>query len=143
MDIVTNPQTVLADLLARLHGPGALRFIVQPLVAVLLGVRDGLADARAGRPLYLWGLFFDASERRAMRRHGAMAILKPFVIAIVVDAVLSFLTQGAVYPGQTLLVGICLVALPDTLARSTTNRLVRYRHSLRPAPGIGSDARLG
>ncbi len=43
----------LSDLPARLTGPGRLRFILQPAMAVLLGLRGGLADARAGRPPYL------------------------------------------------------------------------------------------
>ena len=34
-------------------GPGRFRFIMQPVLAILLGVRGGLADARAGNPTYL------------------------------------------------------------------------------------------
>lgn len=35
------------DVVVRLHGPGRLRFILQPSLAVLVGVRDGTKDARA------------------------------------------------------------------------------------------------
>ena len=45
----------LDDLPKRLTGPGRFRFILQPLVATLLGIRSGVADARAGRPPYLLG----------------------------------------------------------------------------------------
>ena len=41
------------DIVARLHGPGRLRFILQPLVAIVLGTRDGVKDARIGRPPFL------------------------------------------------------------------------------------------
>jgi hypothetical protein len=55
--------------------------------------------------------------------------------------VLSYVTMGAIYPGQTLIVGIFLVAIPYMLARAVTNRVVRHRHRVRQAPGIGgSDA---
>ncbi len=40
-------------LLARLDGPMHFRFIVQPLVAMFLGARAGLRDARAGEPPFL------------------------------------------------------------------------------------------
>ena len=40
----------LAEIPARFTGPGRLRFVLQPTVAILLGLRGGLADARAGRP---------------------------------------------------------------------------------------------
>jgi hypothetical protein len=137
MEFTTDPRVFLADLLARLSGPGVFRFVLQPLVAVFLGIRDGVADAKAGRPPYLWGLLFHQTERRAMLHHGAGAIVKPLVVAIVVDAVLSYVTMGAIYPGQTLLVGIFLVAIPYTLARAAANRVVRHRRRLRHAPGLG------
>ncbi len=38
------------DMAARLSGPGRFRFILQPLVAILLGARDGRKDVRAGNP---------------------------------------------------------------------------------------------
>ena len=38
------------DLVARLHGPGQLRFILQPTAAIILGARDGVKDAPAGNP---------------------------------------------------------------------------------------------
>jgi hypothetical protein len=37
----------LAEIPERFTGPGRLRFILQPLMATLVGIRDGLADARA------------------------------------------------------------------------------------------------
>jgi hypothetical protein len=46
----------LEDIPQRLTGPGRFRFVLQPLVATLLGIRSGRADARAGRPPYLQGL---------------------------------------------------------------------------------------
>ena len=39
----------LEDLPKRLFGPGRFRFLLQPAVAVALGVAAGRADARAGR----------------------------------------------------------------------------------------------
>ena len=54
----------LDDLPARFTGRGRLRFILQPTIATILGVRGGVADARAGSPPYLFGLL---SSRRASR----------------------------------------------------------------------------
>jgi hypothetical protein len=50
----------LEELPQRFTGPGRLRFILQPMLAIFLGVRGGLADAKAGNPPYLFGLLFDA-----------------------------------------------------------------------------------
>src|SRR5215469_2841726 len=38
------------DILARLSGPGRLRFVFQPTVAIFLGVRSGIKDAQDSRP---------------------------------------------------------------------------------------------
>jgi hypothetical protein len=141
MEFDTSIATFLADLAGRLNGPGTLRFVIQPLVALLLGMRDGRGDALAGRPPYGWALVFYSGHRRESARQGALSIAKPFVIALVVDAVLSYLTQGAVHPGETLVVACLLVALPYVVARAGTNRLVRRRHPLRtepPAPAGGA-----
>jgi hypothetical protein len=43
----------LEDLPRRLTGPGRFRFVFQPPVATLIGVRAGRGDARAGRPPYI------------------------------------------------------------------------------------------
>ncbi len=40
------------ELPQRFTGPGRLRFVLQPTVAIVPGVRDDLADARAGRQAY-------------------------------------------------------------------------------------------
>jgi hypothetical protein len=52
------------DLVARFHGPGRMRFILQPTVAIILGARDGVKDRRAGNPPFLWGLVFHPADRR-------------------------------------------------------------------------------
>ena len=53
-----------SDLAPRLSGAGRLRFLIQPAIAILLGVRDGRGDARAGRAPYLWSLVFEQKDRR-------------------------------------------------------------------------------
>ena len=134
MELSTSFAAFLADLAARIGGPGTFRFVLQPLVAVLLGVRDGRHDARAGRPPYLWALLFYRGHRRVAVKQGAMAIVKPFVIAIATDAVLSYITLGAVHPGETLAVACLLVAFPYALARAVTNQLLRRRPRLPAEP---------
>ncbi len=141
MELNTSFAVFLAGLMGRIGGPGTLRFVLQPLVAMLLGVRDGRHDAQVARPPYLSAILFHRGDRRAAAKQGAMAIAKPFVIAIAIDAVLSYVTLGAVYPGETLTVGCLLVALPYAVARAAANRLLR-RHLKLPAepptPSVGA-----
>jgi hypothetical protein len=42
----------LEELPRRFTGAGHVRFILQPMAAMVLGIRGGFADARAGNPPY-------------------------------------------------------------------------------------------
>src|SRR5215831_12560667 len=56
-------RSFIEEIPMRLSGPGRFRFILQPLIATLLGIRSGLADARSGRPAYIWGVLFNRNLR--------------------------------------------------------------------------------
>src|SRR5258708_31444400 len=75
------------DLWARLSGPGRLRFIVQPTVAVLLGLRDGKRDSRTAHPPFLLWLFLHGSHTRALSASAAVSARDLIALAIVLDPI--------------------------------------------------------
>ena len=81
----------LEELPQRFTGPGRFRFVLQPLIAVLLGLRGGLSDARAGRPPYLYGLLTAHGNRKELVRSGMAAIRNLVAMGIVLDAVAQLL----------------------------------------------------
>jgi len=115
----------LEELTRRFSGPGRFRFILQPVVAILLGVRGGLVDARAGNPPYLFGLLFAAGRRAELLRSGAAAISTLLAMGIILDLVFQLILYRAVHPGAALLIGPILVGTPYALSRALTNRLAR------------------
>ena len=115
----------LEELPRRFTGPGRFRFILQPTLAILLGVRGGLADAKAGTPPYLFGLLFAAGRRRALLRSGAAAICTLLAMGIILDVVFQLVIYRAVHPGAALLVGPILICAPYALSRGLTTRLGR------------------
>jgi hypothetical protein len=117
----------LPDIIARLHGPGRLRFILQPTVATILGMRDGAKDARTGNPPFLWGLVFHAGERPGLIRSGLASVRNLIAIAIMLDIIAQFLIFRMVHPGAALLVGPVLIAFPYATSRALTNRFARGR----------------
>ena len=115
------------DMLARLHGPGRLRFIFQPTVAIVLGARDGVKDARAGNSPFLWGLVFHPADRPGLLR-GAVASVRDLVaVAILLDVASQFLIFRRVNPFAALLLGPVLIGLPYASSRALTNRIARQR----------------
>jgi len=113
------------DLPRRLTGPGRFRFVFQPLVAILLGVRAGRGDARAGRPPFLLALAAHAQHRRQMLAEAARSLANIVLIGILLDAISQWLILGMAHPGAALVVGPVLIGLPYALARAFSNRMSR------------------
>jgi hypothetical protein len=113
------------DLPRRFSGPGRLRFILQPLVAILLGVRCGMADAKSGQPPFIYALLFHAHKRKELLRSGITAIGHVLAFGILLDAVAQWLIYGQIHPGAALVIGPLLVWLPYASARGLTLRLAR------------------
>ena len=116
----------LEELPARFTGPGRLRFILQPTIAVLLGVRGGLADARAGHSPYLSGLIFSTGRRTELLRSGMAAIRNLLAAGIILDLVFQLVLYRSVHPGAALVVGPILICAPYALSRALSNRLVGW-----------------
>lgn len=115
----------LEELPQRFSGSGRFRFILQPLLAILLGVRGGMADARVGNPPYLFGLLFAAGKRRELLRSAGEAISILLAMGIILDVVFQLVLYQEVHPGAALLIGPILICTPYALSRAMTNRLAR------------------
>jgi hypothetical protein len=119
-------RAFLEDIPARLAGPGRFRFIFQPLIAIVLGIRNGLGDARAGRPPYLSGVLFHRQHRGELVRTGFETVVNLLLMGILLDAVFQWVIIGVSHPGAALVVGPVLIVTPYALARALSNRLARW-----------------
>jgi len=117
----------IEDIPKRLTGPGRFRFILQPLVAITLGIRSGLADARAGRPPYLYGILFHRRLRGELMKGGFIIIANLLLMGILVDSICQWLILGSSYPGAALVVGPVLIVTPYSVSRALSNRFARTR----------------
>ena len=115
------------DIPKRLTGPGRFRFILQPLMAIILGIRSGLADARVGNPPYLYGVFFHSDRRSELLRSGLETVINLLLMGILMDAIFQWFILGASYPGAALVVGPVLIMGPYAVSRALSNRLTSSR----------------
>jgi len=121
------------DLVGRLTGPLTLRLFLQPLIASLFALRDGLADAREHRPAYLWGIFTRPGERREMIRDGWKGVGKVVIMATALDLVYQIIVFRRIYPVEAISVAIILAIIPYCLLRGPVNRIARNRQRYRDA----------
>ena len=116
----------LDELPQRFTGAGRARFVLQPILAIVLGVRGGLADAKAGHAPFLWGLLFHGERRGEMLRSGFAAISTLLAMGIIMDVVFQFVLYRAVHPGAAVFVGPLFICVPYTLSRATTARVAGW-----------------
>jgi hypothetical protein len=116
------------DMPRRFTGPGRFRFVVQPVVAIVLGIQNGLADARAGRPPYLSGLLFHRGLRRQLVKSGLENVANLLLLGILLDSVFQWLIYGVSHLGAALVVGPTLIIAPYAIARALSNRVARMRN---------------
>jgi hypothetical protein len=118
-------RAFLEDIPRRLTGPGRFRFVLQPLIAVVLGIRSGMADARAGKPPFLSGLIVHRGRRSEFLKSGFNAVVNLLLMGILLDAVFQWVILGVSHPGAALVVGPLLICVPYAVARALSNRTAR------------------
>jgi hypothetical protein len=125
----------LTDLIGRLTGPLTLRLFLQPGVATFLAIRDGVRDAREGRPPHFWRMVTGPPEARKRRlKETWNAVLKVFVMAVLLDCVYQFLVFRWIYPFEAMFTAVILAIVPYVILRGVTNRIARSW--LQPQRGV-------
>jgi hypothetical protein len=118
----------LDELPLRLTGPGRLRFVLQPLIAIVLGCRSGLADARGRHQPFIYRLVTDSGNRKNLLRSGLSVVGNLVAMGIVLDTVAQFLIYGLVHPGAAIVLGPVLVCFPYAVSRALANRISQLWH---------------
>ena len=113
------------QLIAQPSGPLAFRLILQPIMAAILAILDGLKDARAGRPLYTWTILTDQAQRAGYLREGLKRVTRVIVFAFVMDAIYQFIVLHRFYPGEALVTVFVVAVLPYLVIRGPIARIAR------------------
>jgi len=121
-------NTIVDRLAARVTGPLHFRFILQPLMAIALGIRDGRLDAKAGTSPFVIDVLLGSENRREYIVSALKNLAMPVALGTVLDAVSQYQIFEHVRPLGALLVGFGILGVPYVLARGLTNRLTVVRH---------------
>ena len=121
-DLLTR---IWSDLAARVHGPFSFRFVLQPLMGLIHAARDGIVDARQGRPPYFWSLLFTPDSRGALLRDGWKAVARVIGLGLVMDVIYQLTVFGTLYPFELIVIVLALAFVPYVLARGPINRIAR------------------
>lgn len=117
------------DMVDRVTGPMKFRLVLQPLMAMFFATRDGLKDAREGKPAYFWSLLSDRVHTRERLREGWQSVGKVFILAVILDCIYQVIEIHRIYPFEALIVAVILAILPYILLRGVVTRIARRRES--------------
>jgi hypothetical protein len=113
------------DIFDRPSGPMAFRFLLQPAMASILAVRDGIKDAHLGRSPYFWTVLSDPEQRWPRIHEGLIATGRVILLGLIMDAIYQLRVLDTFYPGEAAIVALLLAFLPYLLIRGFAARVAR------------------
>lgn len=116
---------VANELAQRASGPVSLRLLLQPSLAVLFAIRDGVRDARSGADPYIFAILFRKDQRRDRIASAWASAGSVIIMAILLDCLYQYLTPGRVRILEAIAIAAILCAIPYTLIRGPVSRICR------------------
>src|SRR6516164_8273538 len=113
------------DLIERPDGPMRFRFVLQPLMATIVAIRDGLKDARSGRSPYFGTVLRNPQERIGRLREGLDATARIIALGLLMDVIYQAAVFRTFYPDQALVVALVLAFVPYVIIRGVIARIWR------------------
>jgi hypothetical protein len=110
----------------------SLRFVFQPLIGLLLGVRDGMKDAKAGEPPFILDLIVNRGGRKARLTSLFKSLSRTIIIAIALDMIAQYLIFNKILVTSAIIVAAIILVVPYSVARAATNRIITKRKSSKP-----------
>src|SRR5262249_199674 len=111
--------------LARASAPMKFRFVLQPLMAALVAIRDGRNDARTGRSPHFWSVLGKPEERIARVNQALNTTARIIVLGLVMDVIYQLIVLKTFYPAEALIIALVLALLPYLVIRGPAARIAR------------------
>ncbi len=109
----------------RAGGPMTFRFILQPTMAAVAALHDGVKDARLGRSPYFWTVLTQPEKRSERISEGLNATARIILLGIGMDLIYQLKVFGTFYPMEALLIALMLAFVPYLLLRGPVARIAR------------------
>jgi hypothetical protein len=122
---VATFQRLWHDLIERPTQPMKFRFILQPSMAAIVAIRDGLKDARTGRSPFLVTVLRNPQKRIERLDEGLNATARIILLGLVMDTIYQIIVLQRFYPNEALIIALLLAFVPYVIIREL---VVRIRH---------------
>jgi hypothetical protein len=119
-------QRLWQNIVERPGGPMKFRFILQPVMATIAALHDGIQDARIGRSPYLWTILTNRADRGGRLREGLISTARVILLGLVMDAIYQVIVFKAFYPVETVIVAFLLAFVQYLVLRGPIARVARW-----------------
>jgi hypothetical protein len=115
-----------ADIRDRIHGPMTFRFFLQPTMAALAALPDGIRDARLGHKSFFWSALFHPGAPTGRLREGLTSVARVVLLGLSMDVIYQFRVFDRFYPVEALMITILLAVVPYFVLRWMVERVARW-----------------
>ncbi len=115
-----------ADIFDRAHGPMTFRFYLQPTMALLAALPDGIRDTRLGHKSFFWSAWWNKNASAGRLREGLASIARVMLLGISMDVIYQFRALGRFYPVEALMMALLLAVIPYFIFRWTVERVASW-----------------
>jgi hypothetical protein len=119
-------QRIWQNLLDRPSGPMTFRFILQPIMAAVAALYDGVKDARAGRAPYFCTILTNPAKGGGRLREGLISTARVILLGLCMDAIYQFIEFKTFHPAEAVIIALLLAFVPYLLLRGPVARIARW-----------------
>lgn len=113
------------DMLGRAEGPMTFRFFLQPTMAAVSALYDGIGDARFGHRSFFWSALRHPGREAGRLREGLISTSRIVLLGICMDVIYQFKVFGSFYPVEALTIAILLAVIPYFVFRWIVESVAR------------------
>lgn len=119
-------ERIWQNLLDRPSGPMTFRFVLQPVMASMAALVDGVKDARTGRNPYLWTILSDPRKRSSRLHEGLISTARVILLGLCMDLIYQFIVFETFHPAEAVIIAGLLAFVPYLLLRGPVTHVARW-----------------
>jgi hypothetical protein len=119
-------QRFWADIFGRFGGPMTFRFYLQPAMAFIAALIDGINDARYGHKSFFWSVRGDPTQRAGRLREGLISTARVALLGLSMDAIYQFKVLDRFYPAEAVMMALLLAVIPYFIFRWIVEKVARW-----------------
>lgn len=120
------------DIFGRMGGPMTFRFFLQPAMALLAALPDGISDARHGHAFFFWANRDDPTTRRGRLKQGLVSTARVVLLGISMDIIYQIRMFDTFYPAEAVIMAVLLAVIPYFLFRWIIERAAGWWFARKP-----------